>query len=88
MSEKCRILATSLLLARILVGVLIGVVVVIIYVVIDYVGQTDKRLYFIDHRESIETLLSLGVLIGGLVGLVWAFSSKRGSTDGQRGPQT
>jgi hypothetical protein len=74
-------LGTVRVFARMLVGVAISVVVVITYVAIDYMGATDKRLYFIDYGDAIATLLVVAVLIGGVVGMVWAFSGKKSSKE-------
>jgi hypothetical protein len=41
-------LATLKVFCRILAGAVAGIVVVSVYVGIDYMGQADKRLYFVD----------------------------------------
>jgi hypothetical protein len=75
-----------------LAGAAIGVAVVGLYAVIDYLGQSDKRLYFIDHKDALITLLILGLLIGGAVGFGWAITTLRHAKDGEepsrRTPET
>jgi cytochrome bd-type quinol oxidase subunit 1 len=68
-----------------LIGAVIGVTVVILYFIIDYVGTDDKRLYFIDHRDTFFTLLTMGVLIGIVTGIGWAIKSKHSN---EQTPQT
>ena len=77
-----RILAIIRLLTRTLVGAVIGICVVAVYFGVDYLGATDKRLYWIDERDAIFTLLTMGVLIGATVGFIWAVSSKGRNKDG------
>jgi hypothetical protein len=78
-----RILPMTRLLTRVLAGAVIGAATVALYVGIDYVGHTDRRLYFIDYRDAILTLLTLGVLIGAAVGFGWAISSGGRNKDGE-----
>jgi hypothetical protein len=70
------------LLTRTLVGKVIGIAVVAVYVIMDYMGQTDKRLYWFDNGDAVLTLLTLGVLIGATIGFFWAIISKGGNKNG------
>jgi hypothetical protein len=60
------------LFARMLIGAVIGITVVIIYFVIDYVGSSEKQLYFIDKRDTFIAVLTLGIMIGVSTGIAWA----------------
>lgn len=64
------------LVARMLAGTGIGIVVVIFYFILDYVGSRDKRLYFIDHRDSFIAVLEIGIVIGSIIGIGWAINNK------------
>ena len=64
------------LVVRMLAGAVIGIVVVILYFTIDYLGASDRRLYFIDHRDAFLTVLVLGILIGTIIGIGWAINYK------------
>lgn len=72
------------LLTRMLVGTAIGIAVVAVYESIFYLGQTEKwLLYWIDHKDSILTLLTMGVLIGATIGFIWAIISKGRNKNGE-----
>lgn len=64
------------LVARILTGTGIGIAVVIFYFILDYVGSSNKQLYFIDHRDSLIAVLEIGILIGTIIGIAWAIEKK------------
>jgi quinol-cytochrome oxidoreductase complex cytochrome b subunit len=64
------------LVARMLIGALIGIAVVAVFFAIDYLRQSDTRLYFVDNRDAFFTLLAVGLVIGGVIGLGWAIDSK------------
>jgi hypothetical protein len=70
-------------LTRAIIGAIIGIAVVVLFVGIDYVGQTDRRFYFIDHGDAIVAVLTIGVLIGTLIGLGWALNSMRRNKNGE-----
>lgn len=64
------------LFARMLTGAAIGIAIVILYFTIDYLGSSEKRLYFIDREDAFITVLALGIVIGTIIGIGWAISSK------------
>jgi hypothetical protein len=66
--------ALKRLLPRTLLGSVVGIVVVIFYFGMDFMGHANERLYFIDHRETVFTLLTLGIVIGTAIGFAWAMS--------------
>jgi hypothetical protein len=71
-----RIRAVVRLFQRVLLGAAIGIAFEVVYIAIDYIGESDKQLYFFDHKASIYTLLPLGGLIGAAIGVAWAVVSK------------
>jgi hypothetical protein len=71
-----RIRSIVRLVARMLIGAVIGVAAVFFYFTIGYVGARDKKLYFIDHWDAFITVLTMGVLIGAIIGIGWAISEK------------
>jgi hypothetical protein len=78
---KQRIFALIRLLLRMLAGAVIGIAVVAVFTSLDYLGQADKKLWWVDSRDSILTALTLGVLIGATIGVVWALCSKGRNED-------
>lgn len=74
-------LTSILIVARVFAGAVIGVLVVIAYLALDYLAQAEKQYYFLDYREAIITLLAIGVVIGAVVGLIWAFTAMKRKDD-------
>jgi hypothetical protein len=54
------------------IGVATGLATAALYIGMDYLLLASRQFYFSDFRESIITILILGAIIGGAIGIGWA----------------